>query len=222
MPNVTVSTLELFEMIPDQAAARRYLERRLWPHGPKCPVCGLGERITVRKDGFYRCNQCKEDFTVRTGTILERSHIPLHKWVYAMYLEVSARKGIPSLQLSKEIGITQKSAWFMLQRLREACGSTIEKLRREIDEIDVGGTGKNKHERNKLKAGRGTVDKTAVFAMRERGRRTMAVPVTEGDSATIRTDVQKRIAVGAVLPTEEAQRLSRTRIRARDGQSRRT
>jgi transposase-like protein len=67
--------------------------------------------------------QCKEDFTVRTGTIFERSHVPLHKWVYAMYLLVTARKGISSLQLAKEIGVTQKSAWFMLHRLREACGS---------------------------------------------------------------------------------------------------
>ena len=112
------------------------LKARLWPNGPRCPVCGLGERITARKDGFYRCNQCKEDFTVRTGTIFERSHVPLHKWIYAMYLLVTARKGISSMQLAKEIGITQKSAWFVLHRLREACGSKLEKLQGivEIDE----------------------------------------------------------------------------------------
>lgn len=108
-------------MFPNQEAARSYLEGRLWPSGPRCPVCGLGERITARKSGFYRCNQCKEDFTIRTGTIFERSHVPLHKWVYAMYLLVTARKGISSMQLAKEIGITQKSAWFVLHRLREAC-----------------------------------------------------------------------------------------------------
>ena len=117
----TVSTYQLFEMFPNEPAAREYLEGRLWPQGPRCPVCGLGERITIRKGGFYRCNQCKEDFTVRTGTIFERSHVPLHKWVYAMYLLVTARKGISSMQLAKEIGITQKSAWFVLHRLREAC-----------------------------------------------------------------------------------------------------
>ena len=82
----------------------------------------LSERSQRRKGGFYRCNACKLDFTIRTGTIFERSHVPLHKWLYAMYLLVTARKGICSMQLAKEIGITQKSAWFMLHRLREACG----------------------------------------------------------------------------------------------------
>jgi transposase-like protein len=116
-----ISTFALFERFPNQESARLYLEGRLRPNGARCPVCGLPDRITVRKAGYYRCNQCAEDFTVRTGTVMERSHIPLHKWLYAMYLLVTARKGISSLQLSKEIGVTQKSAWFLLHRLREAC-----------------------------------------------------------------------------------------------------
>lgn len=106
-------------MFPDQESARMYLEARLWLEGVKCPVCKAGDRITTRKDGYYRCNACEEDFTVRTGTIFERSHVPLHKWIYAMYLLVTSRKGISSMQLAKESGITQKSAWFVLQRLRE-------------------------------------------------------------------------------------------------------
>ena len=102
----------------------------MWPNGLRCPVCGLGERITTRKGGFYRCNQCNEDFTVRTGTIFERSHIPLHKWLYAMYLLVTARKGISSMQLGKEIGITQKSAWFMLRGSARLAATTLSKLQR--------------------------------------------------------------------------------------------
>lgn len=144
MSKSTISTFELFDLFPDAESARLYLEDRLWPEGPKCLTCKSGERITVRqggRKGFYLCNACQLEFTIRTGTIFERSHVPLHKWLYAMYLLVTARKGISSMQLSKEIGITQKSAWFMLQRLREACGKNLPMLRGmvEIDETFVGG-----------------------------------------------------------------------------------
>ncbi len=125
MSRSTISTFQIFELFPDAESARLYLESRLWPKGPTCPVCASGERITTRAGGYYRCNACAEDFTVRTGTIFERSHIPLHKWIYAMYLIVTARKSVSSLQMAKEIGITQKSAWFMLHRIREACGDDL-------------------------------------------------------------------------------------------------
>ena len=133
MSRSTISTFKLFELFPDEQSAREYLEGRLWPNGVTCPECKSVARITVRKDGYYRCNACKLDFTVRTGTIFERSHVPLHKWLYAMYLLVTARKGISSMQLAKEIGITQKSAWFVLHRLREACGKDLDKLRGTVE-----------------------------------------------------------------------------------------
>ena len=144
MSKSTISTFELFQMFPDAEAARVYMEGKRWPDGAVCPACDEAKRITTRKGGFYRCNACKTDFTVRTATIFERSHIPLHKWLYAMYLLVTARKGISSLQLAKQIGVTQKSAWFMLQRLREACGnafrsSTNATTSRDGDLLLIGG-----------------------------------------------------------------------------------
>ena len=125
MSRSAISTFQLFALFPDEETARVYLEDRLWPKGPVCPDCKSGERVSAlsvcatRKAGFYRCLACDFDFTIRTNTIFERSKVPLHKWLYSMYLLVTARKGISSLQLAKEIGVTQKTAWFILGRLRE-------------------------------------------------------------------------------------------------------
>jgi transposase-like protein len=207
MSRSTISTFKLFELFPNEETAREYLEDRLWTNGPVCPECKSGNRITKRIGGFYRCNSCKLDFTVRTGTIFERSHVPLHKWVYAMYLLVTARKGISSLQLAKEIGVTQKSAWFMLQRLREACGSgsDIDKLRGtvEIDECFIGGKEANKHESKKLHAGRGSVGKSTVLGMRERGGRTRA-KVTEVRSLdNVQSEIHGNVEVGTQLYTDD-------------------
>src|SRR5208283_5072723 len=206
MSRSTISTFQVFELFPDQGAARKYLERRLWPGGATCPECGKSERITSRKGDFYRCNACKLDFTVRTGTIFERSHVPLHKWLYAMYLLVTARKGISSLQLAKEIGITQKSAWFVLHRLREACNDDTSKLKGliEIDETYIGGKESNKHEKSKLNAGRGPVGKTTVLGMRERGGKTLAMIIESPSMMEIQGAIFARVKFGSTLMTDEA------------------
>ncbi len=208
MSRSTISTFKLFEMIPDNETARLYLEARLWPNGTICPDCQSGERVTVRKrGGFYHCNACNFDFTIRTGTVFERSKVPLHKWAYSMYLLVTARKGISSLQLAKEIGVTQKTAWFILGRLREACSTpdSIDKLRGivEVDECFVGGKEANKHEYKKLKAGRGSVGKTAVLGMRERGGRVHAQVIPDTGLETIQNEIHGAVEAGSQLYTDE-------------------
>jgi len=208
MSKSTISTYELFRRIPDKEAARVYLESRLWPNGPVCPICKSGERVVkIKLVGFYRCHACREVFSVRTGTVMERSHIPLNKWVYAMYLLVTARKGISSLQLAKEIGVTQKTAWFLLHRLREACGGrNLRKLKGivEIDECFVGGLEGNKHEHKKLHAGRGPVGKTAVLGMKERGGRIQARLSGQMTFDEIHGSIHESIEPGTQLYTDDS------------------
>ena len=205
MSRSTISTFQLFQKFPDAESARKYLESRLWPNGVTCPSCQKTDRIGVRKDGFYRCHACKLDFTVRTGTIFERSHVPLHKWIYAMYLLVTSRKGISSLQLGKEIGITQKSAWFVLQRLREACGNDLTMLRGivEVDEVYLGGLEFNKHMKDRMYGDQGVPKKTAVVGMRERGGRTKAVLPETVSSMSLEKAIRDNVEPGSTIHTDE-------------------
>ncbi len=116
----TISVFDFVRMFPTEEKARAFVEKELWPEGAQCPHCNsrrVSEKVSI---AGYRCKDCRKNFTVRIGTVFEDSHLPLKTWLYAMYLIQPSRKSISSLQLSKELGVTQKTAWFLGHRIRAA------------------------------------------------------------------------------------------------------
>jgi transposase-like protein len=201
-----LSIYEMMERFPDEQAAIDYLTGILWKDGAVCPYCG-GKRVSPRKvKNYHRCNDCKKDFTIRVGTIFHRSHIPLHKWLLAMYLIVTDRKGISSVELAKKLGISQVSAWFLLQRIRAACGNQVVKILSGIvegDETFLGGKEKNKHASKKLRQGRGAVGKTTVFGMRDRDGQVMAKVVESTSAEILQEAIQENALEGSTICTDQ-------------------
>src|SRR4051794_5789267 len=109
----------------DETAARKHLESLLWPDGPTCPHCGVIDKATLlqgksTRPGLYKCRECEKPFSVTVGTVFERSKVKLHQWVYATHLLTASKKGISSHQLSRMLGVSYKTAWFVAHRIREA------------------------------------------------------------------------------------------------------
>ncbi len=204
-----ITIMELAEMFPDENSAVEWFESKLWPAGRHCPRCkGANTVESSHSQMPYWCSDCRKYFSVRIGTILEASKVSLRKWVWAIYLHLTSLKGVSSMKLHRDIGVSQPTAWYMLQRIRKAFeddndppfGGPI-----EVDESYFGGKEGNKHESKKLHAGRGTVGKTAVVGAKDRATGKVKAEVIESaDQATVNAFVDRVSAYGATLYTDGA------------------
>lgn len=204
------SLIELFDKLPTEEDAHRYVASVRWKHGIVCPHCGSNRKIHSFSDGKrHKCADCRKQFTVRIGTIFQDSPITLRKWVAAVWLITSNRKGIPSTQLGREIGVPQNTAWFMLQRIRKVMGATVDEKQLsgvvEADETYIGGKEKNKHahKRQKGTQGRSTKTKEPVIGLLQRGGDVVARHVHNTNQHTVIGEVVRTVKLGAVIATDE-------------------
>jgi transposase-like protein len=188
----------------DPVAARRHLEAIRWPDGPECPHCGLIKATAVSggREGLYQCNNCREQFTVTVGTVFERSKVPLNKWLLANHLLCASKKGMSAAQIARMLGVTYKTAWFMMHRIREAMkddgaplggpGKVV-----ESDEAFIGGS--------KKKRLSGKVAKMKkVVSLVERGGRARSFHVANIHANNVRAALVTNVDRASTLMTDDA------------------
>ncbi|WP_439470162.1 IS1595 family transposase [Brevundimonas sp.] len=202
--------VQLFQAFPTEQAAIDHLTSIRWARGKFCPLCGNADekRIgTLVGTNTHKCYACRKRFSIKVGTIFQDTKLPLRTWYAAIWMITNHPKGIASTTLARDLGITQKTAWFVLHRLRHAArtdsfngplsGSV------EVDETFVGGRESNKHKSKKLNQGRGIVGKTVVLGMVQRNGEIRAGVVPDTRRATLQGVVREHVEKGANLYTDE-------------------
>ncbi len=209
-----LTLVQLMDMFPTEEAATEWFESVIWPDGRHCPKCGsLRTREASHAKMPYWCTDCRSYFSVKTGTAIQASKIPLRKWAIAIYLCLTSLKSVSSMKLQRDIGVSQPTAWFMMHRIREAWGENSDGPFDgpvEVDETYVGGKRKNMSnaQRKALRdsgVGRGAVGKTAVVGIKDREtNQVRAEVITETDSETLQDFVEENTEEDATVYTDDA------------------
>ena len=203
-----ISLLDLAAMFPDENAATEWFEAQVWGAERCCPKCGSVKTSEVpnAKPMPYWCTDCRSYFSVRTGTALSNSKVPLRKWAFAVYIVTTSLKSVSSMKLHRDLGVTQKTAWFMLHRLREAWAADYRATFDgpvEVDETYMGGKEKNKPKSKRSGVRGGTGGKTAVLAAKDRETKQVAARViNQADARTLRGFVASHAKAGATVYTD--------------------
>lgn len=192
----------------DPDTCLNYLTPIRWPNGIACPHCGSQEHAFIASRRIWRCKgQCKKQFSIKIGTVMEDSPLGLDKWLIAIWLIANAKNGISSWELHRSLGITQKSAWFLLHRIRLAMqNGSLEKLRGEVevDETYIGGKARNMHadKRAEKIKGTGFAGKAIVMGVLERGGEVRTKVIKDTKKATVQPEVRKNVEAGSLVCTD--------------------
>jgi transposase-like protein len=203
--------LEAIKFFDDKKNAINYLAAKRWKDGVICPHCDAERPMFLENRSVWKCRKCRKQFSVKVGTIFEDSPIPLGKWLAATWMLTNCKNGVSSYEVGRDLGISQKSAWFVLQRIRKAMQDeeTGGKLSGEIeiDETFIGGKARNMHHAKKLGLGKnygktGTVGKTAVMGVLERGGRVRTKVVRNIRRGNLNPEIKKNVEPGSAVFTD--------------------
>ncbi len=199
--------LEAVKYFADEDVCVRTLSALRWPDGVvPCPNCQKTDHYYLATRRVWKCKACKKQFSIKVGTIFEDSPISLTKWLPAVWMICGAKNGISSYEIHRALGVTQKTAWFMLHRIRLAMSAgNFGKLNGEVeaDETFVGGKARNQHAWQRVGKGRGSQDKAAVHGMIERGGKVVATTVPNLTGPTLRGNIERFVHPSATVYTDE-------------------